>query len=62
VTTFNLGNVVLVYCSKREKPCIEKRKKKKAWLGTHPHDGTRQIKEREHMSLKNITIRTPLIH
>jgi hypothetical protein len=35
------------------KPCIKGRD------ATHP---TRQINTREHMSLKNITIRTPLIH
>ncbi len=38
--------------------------KKKAMMGTHPQEirSTRQIKAQEHMSEKNITIKTSLIH
>jgi hypothetical protein len=48
--------------SKEKKHYLEKKKTKKGKDENPSTRSTRQVKAREHMSLKNITIRTPLIH
>jgi hypothetical protein len=59
-TALFLSLAILLQCKEEEKPCMYKKKKSKD--GSSSTRSTRQIKAPKHKSLKNITIKTSLIH